>query len=129
MPLERATRCRGEHTGRRPSAFSRWHRSSLPSWAWACDLDLIEVRHGRGIVAVAEHAQVDGRPTAKRARAIARCKPLQLGVVREVAAALRVPGLFILHDDLAERFGVLDVRTDAVRELDEAGMRRLLGDL
>ena len=131
MPSARAgtPTCRAERTGRRPSAFSRWHRTALPSWCWACDVDLVEVRHGRGIVAVVEYGAVDGRPTAKRARAIAECKRLQLGVVRQIAEALDVPGLFVLHTDEMTRVAVLDVRTDAVTEMGVAEFRRLLGTL
>ena len=101
----------------------------LPSWCWACDVDLVEVRHGRGIVAVAEHAQVDGRPTAKRARAIAEHKRLQLGVIRQIAQALDVAGLFVLHDDGMTRVAVLNVRTDALTEMGVAEFRRLLETL
>jgi len=122
-------RCRAERTGRRPSAFSGWHRAALPSWCWACDVDLVEVRHGRGIVAVIEHGQVDGRPTAKRARAIAEHKRLQLGVVRQIAEALDVAGLFVLHNEDMSRVAVLDVRAGTVEEMTEADLRALLENL
>ena len=78
------------------------------------------------MVAVVEHGEVEGRPTAKRARAIADCKRLQLGVVRQIAKALDVPGLFVLHTKAMDRVAVLDVRTDAVTEMGVAEFRRLL---
>ena len=111
---------RRERTQRRPDRLSRWHREALPWWAWACDVDLVEVRHGRGIVAVIEHGEVEGRPTAKRARAIAECKRLQLGVVRQIAEALDVAGLFVLHNEDMTRVAVLDARADTVEEMTAA---------
>lgn len=131
MPSTRAATptCRAERTGRRPSALSRWHREALPWWAWCCDVDLVEVRRGRGIVAVIEHGQVEGRPTAKRARAIAECKRLQLGVIRQIAQALDVAGLFVLHNEDMSRVAVLDVLADTVEEMTGEGFQALLEGL
>ena len=73
-PHRRPTRA--ETTGTRPSTWSRWHRHALPAWAFSCDVDCLEIRAGRGIVAVIETGEVDGLPTEARLRAIAKSKSL-----------------------------------------------------
>ena len=119
MKAARTTRTRSEATGRRPSAFSAWHRRELPAWAWACDLDWVEVRFGRGVVLVAELSEVEGRLTEARVRGIARSKPLQTGAVREAAKALAVPGLLVVHNKKLDHFGILDLGNDQVRLMGE----------
>ncbi len=125
-PAPTTPECHGERTGFRPSALSRWHRDALPSWAWAVDVDLVEVRHGRGIVAVAECAEVEGPVTERRARALLHCKPCQCGAVRQIAEALTVPGYFVLHDATLTTFAVLDLGDDTIRVLGAAGFAAFL---
>ena len=80
-------------------------------------------------MAVVEHGEVEGRPTAKRARAIAEHKRLQLGAVRQIAQALGVPGWFVLHSASMLRVVVLDVQSDAVQEMTGEAFRALLEGL
>ena len=80
-------------------------------------------------MAVIEHGEVEGRPTARRVRAIAEYKRLQLGVVRQIAEALDVVGLFVLHNGDMDRVAVLDVREDFVQEMSESNFKALLESL
>ena len=126
-PHRRPTRA--ETTGTRPSTWSRWHRHALPAWAFSCDVDCLEIRAGRGIVAVIETGEVDGLPTEARLRAIAKSKSLQLRAIEEIGAALAVPRWFVLHSRTLSRAAVLDLETDTVREVTGAQMQTLIDRL
>ena len=114
-PHRRSTRA--EVTGIRPSTWSRWHRHALPAWAFCCDIDALEIRANRGIVAIIEIGEIDGLPTEARLRGIVATKSLQLRAIEEVGRALSVPYLFALISRTLPRVAVLDVQTDTVREL------------
>lgn len=123
-PRRRSTR--GETTGVRPSTWSRWHRHALPAWAFCCDLDALEIRANRGVVAVLELSQVEGRLTEARVLGIHRSKPLQTRAVAELAEALHVPGLLVVHTRDMAQFGLLGVTTREVRLMNETEFRSFL---
>ena len=99
---------RPEQTGRRPTAISRWHRS-LPPWVWCCDLDAVEVRSGRGPVAIIEYAELPHPPTVADARRVALAKRLQREVLAYLATATGLPAYITVHDPDLEAFVVLRV--------------------
>ena len=83
---------RPEVTGERPLEYSQWHRRHAPSWCYCTDLDFIEWRSGRGIVAVME---------VKRGGAC--LTGFQLKVLKELSEKLGVPAYLIRHnEDLTE---------------------------
>jgi len=120
---------RVEGAGPRSRAFADWHRRALPAWAFATDLDCLEVRKGRGVVAAIEHAEAAGLLTECRARAILACKRIQAAVVRDVARALQVPGLFVLHDPAMCQAVVIDLLTNEARQMSSDDLASMLESL
>jgi len=73
-----------EYSGTRDLTYSRWHRT-LPDKCYCMDLDWIEWRAGKGIVAVIETKDY-------RSRGIGR---FQKEVMLIIANALKVPAIFV----------------------------------
>ena len=76
-----------EKTGERDLTYSRWHRT-LPNYCYMIDLDSIEWRPDRGIVALIETCR--GESTVFR-------KKFQLKVIREIANKLKVPCYLVIY--------------------------------
>ena len=119
---------RPEHSGCRPSGFSRWHRDRLPAHCYAADVDLVEVRASRGIVAFLELSEVDGLPTVARARGVLACKRVQTWVLGELRRLTGLPCWVVVHDAALSTFVVLDLDGNAeiMSELEFRDFLRLL---
>lgn len=77
---------RKEVTGFRPLDYSQWHRNHAPPTCYCTDLDMIEWRDGRGIVAVMEIKLNDACVTG-----------FQLKVIKELAMKLQVRGFVVRY--------------------------------
>lgn len=73
-----------EYTNTRDLTYSRWHRT-LPDKCYCMDLDWIEWRSGRGIIAVIETKDY-------RARGISN---FQKNIMLDIATAIGVPAIFV----------------------------------
>ena len=76
-----------EITGRRDLTYSRWHRT-LPSYCYMVDIDCVEWRSTKGVVALIETCI---------GTAIAYKKKFQLRVLKEIAGKLGVPCYLVIY--------------------------------
>ena len=88
-----------ERTGERDLTYSRWHRT-LGDPYYMIDLDSVEWRSEKGIVAVIETARFE---------AMVYKKEFQLKVLRELAERIGVPGFLVLYNDELTFFEVYDL--------------------
>jgi hypothetical protein len=91
-----------ELTGQRDLAYSKWHRT-LPNYCYMIDLDSVEWRNGRGVVALIETC---------RGTAVAYKKKFQLRVLKEIALKLQVPCYLVIYhytDGEIKTFDVYDL--------------------
>jgi len=88
-----------ELTGERDLSYSRWHRTLGDSY-YMIDLDSIEWRSGKGVVALIETA---------RLQAIVYKKKFQIKVMKELAQRLGVPAYLVLYNDELTLFEVYDL--------------------
>lgn len=109
---------RPEHTFNRDLRYSQWHRNRLPSDCYCSDLDWIEWRNGRGIVAFIETKANKGRVS-----------DFQRKIFLELEERLGIP-FFVVHynDDLTE-FMVMRLSDNFTDVFDEAGYIAWLSNL
>lgn len=88
-----------ELTGQRDLTYSRWHRT-LPRWCWMVDLDSIEWRSERGIVALIELARYEATVYKKK---------FQLKVLKELARQAKIPAYLVLYHNSMNLFEVYDL--------------------
>ena len=88
-----------ELTGERDLTFHKWHRT-LPSHCYMVDLDCIEWRSEKGIVALIELA---------RHTAIVYKKKFQCKVIKELATKAKIPAFLVLYNDELTYFEVYDI--------------------
>lgn len=87
-----------EKIGKRPSEYSEWHRT-LGSEYLTADIDCVEYRIGRGIVALIDvtgEMEDEGHLLNSKKYIWARTK-MQREILSTMAEALRVPAYFVLH--------------------------------
>jgi len=79
---------RREVTGKRPLEYSKFHREHLPRWCYMTDIDAVEWREGRGIVALIETADIRSKCD----------RDWQLRVLKELSRRSGIPAYFVRHD-------------------------------
>jgi len=87
--------------------YNNWHREKLPKNCYAMDIDLLEFRAGRGIVAVTELKNANER-----------IKQWQNNILIELGKKLEVPVYLIIHKELT-MFKVTNLLTNASKIFDE----------
>lgn len=87
-----------EKTGKRPSEYSEWHRS-LGREYLAADIDYVEYRTGRGIVALIDVTgeMEDERHLLNSKKYIWKRTKMQREILSTMSKALQVPAFFVLH--------------------------------
>lgn len=90
---------RQEETGKRDLAYHLWHRI-LPNFCYMVDIDVVEWRAGRGIVAFIEVA---------RQTALVHKKRFQLGIVRDIALKCGAKAFLVLYNENLTMFEVYDL--------------------
>lgn len=75
-----------EFTNNRDLRYSHWHREALPGWCYATDLDWIEWRSDKGIVAFLE-TKMNGR-----------LSPFQQKVYAELERITGIPAFYVSYD-------------------------------
>ena len=90
---------RQEETNQRDLTYSHFHRT-LPDFCYMIDLDSIEWRAGRGVVALIE--------TAKNVALVYR-KKFQLKIIRELAQKIGAKGFLVLYNEELTMFEVYDL--------------------
>jgi len=88
-----------ELTGERDLTYSRWHRT-LGDPYYMIDLDSIEWRSGKGVVALIETARLE---------AIVYKKKFQIKVMKELAQRLGVLAYLVLYNEELTLFEVYDL--------------------
>ena len=104
-----------EHTGKRDLTFHRWHRT-LPPDCYMVDLDCIEWRSEKGIVALIELA---------RHTAIVYKKKFQCKIIKELATKAQIPAYLVLYNGDLTYFEVYDLLSaNKVTECDKQIMNQ-----
>ena len=99
-----------EKTGKRPSKYSEWHRS-LGREYLAVDIDYVEYRIGRGIVAfidVTGEMEDEGHIINSK-KYIWKRTTIQRKILSTLSKALGVPSYFVLHTKDMAMFYVYDL--------------------
>jgi len=104
-----------EYTNNRNLEYSLWHRQ-LPFFCYAMDLDWIEWRNNRGIVALIE---------TKKSGYLS---DFQRKVYLELADKINVPVYFVKYNNL-DCFEVLDLKTNEKRILNELEYKEFIQSL
>ena len=97
-----------EITGKRPLNYSRFHREQLPPWCYMTDLDSIEWRDSRGIVALIETADIHSRCDRR----------WQMNVIRELSCRADIPAYFVRYDQ--------ECRIFLVERIDRLGFQKVM---
>ena len=80
--------------------YSKWHWKNLPKWCYMIDLDSVEIRAQKGVVALVETRRT-GTPLNE----------LQNRVILSMASKLNVPAYLVFHDRDLTEFKVTDLKT------------------
>jgi len=89
-------------------SYNKWHWQNLPSWCYMIDLDSIEFRPNRGIVAIIETRSTD-----------TYLNKFQYEIVTRIARLLNVPAYLVRHSLDLKMFKVKNLVTDEEKELNE----------
>lgn len=105
-----------ETLGVRPSEYSEWHRS-LGQGCYAVDVDWVEWREGRGIVALIA--------TTGNCESISHClnslpkiwerTQIERTILRGLAFAAGVPSFYVVHTTNLESFVIINLEEQALR--------------
>ena len=87
--------------------YNNWHRQELPRDCYALDIDLVEFRASRGVVAITEIKNENDT-----------IREWQNKILIEIAKKLEVPIYLIIHKDLV-MFKVINLITKQERLFDE----------
>jgi hypothetical protein len=105
-----------EKTGERNTDYSLWHRQLSPQF-FAIDIDFVEYREDRGIVAV---LAVTGR--CKDEKHIVNSKKyiwkrtkLERKILVEFSEKLTIPAYFVIHDDSLSIFHVHNLNKELTK--------------
>lgn len=102
-----------EKIGGRPSKYSEWHRTLGAAFS-AVDIDYVEYRKDRGIVALIDVTgnMVDEGHIVNSKKFIWRRTDVQRRVLSTISKALNVPAYFVLHTEDLSVFHVHDLGGD-----------------
>ncbi len=102
-----------EKTNSRQSPYNDWHRN-LGQECYAIDIDWIEYRTNKGIVAI-----ICTTGKLKDNNHIINSKPmiwtrteLERKIIKEIATKLNVPGYYVIHSEDLTEFHVHNLRED-----------------
>lgn len=94
-----------EFTGKRDLTYNVWHRT-IGSQCYMVDLDCVEWRSNRGIVAIIERAcdyQIYPRSS------LLQFKKFEIKVASEMATKLSVPSFLVFYDEALTKFDVYHI--------------------
>lgn len=102
-----------EKTGQRNSAYSLWHRS-LGAEFLAVDIDFVEFRKGKGIVAflAVTGECVDENHIINSKRFIWQRTQLEREILITLSSKVNVPSYFVIHNNSLTIFHVHDLSKD-----------------
>ena len=106
-----------ERHNNRDLRYSKWHREKLPGFCYATDLDWIEWRPDKGIVAFIEAKIGISTPISK----------FQISVFEELEEKTGVPFFIVNHTEDMDLFKV--TRKGRVERLDEAAFIEFMKQL
>ena len=111
-----------EKTGQRSSEYSLWHRS-LGSEFFAVDIDYVEFRRGRGIVAfIAVSGQVEDEKHLMHSKPyIWERTKMEREILLQLSKKIGVPSFFVIHTKDLSLFHVhkLDENLDKFTKMDQ----------
>lgn len=102
-----------EKTGKRPSEYSLWHRSLGPQF-FAIDIDYVEFRKDRGIVAfIAVSGEVEDENHLINSKPYiwSRTK-MEREILLQLSKNVNVPSFFVIHTKDLSVFHVHKIRED-----------------
>ena len=97
-----------EITGQRDLSYNIWHRK-LGNPFYMIDVDCVEWRAGRGVVALIEKALITGKFTLQQ---IIQYKRFEIKVITEIAAKLNVPAFMVFHTENLDQFEVYQIKNE-----------------
>jgi len=95
-----------ERTEKRDLRYSKWHRT-LGNPYYMMDLDCVEWRSGRGVVAIIEKAI---RTHDQLLQELIKNKEWEMKVMLEIATKLEIPAYVVYHEKDLSQFYVLEVK-------------------
>jgi len=101
---------RKERTFKRSSKYSKWHRT-LPNYCYVMDLDWVEWRSGRGVVALIEVAI---RKNEQLLQNLIKLKDFETTILLEIATKLNVPAYVVYHEEDLSKFYVKQLKPNTV---------------
>lgn len=99
-----------ERTFKRSSKYSKWHRT-LPDYCYVMDLDWVEWRNGKGVVALIEVAI---RKNEQLLENLIKQKEFEITVLVEIATKLKVPAYVVYHEEDLSIFYVKPLKPNTV---------------
>ena len=120
-----------ETTGTRASPYSLWHRE-LGEGCFAVDVDWVEYRRGRGIVALlgTTGRLTDERHIENSKQYILRRSFLERQILATISRALGVPAFFVIHTETLDVFHVHEPNEEnSFRRYDHNGYKKFIKSL
>jgi len=96
---------RQEQSFKRPSIYSEYHRT-LPNWCYTIDVDWLEWRNNRGIVAFIETAV---KLPETNPSSILQTKEFEFKVLSELRRRTKIPTYLTIHTENCENFWVYSI--------------------
>jgi len=110
-PRVENTKC--EKTGNRPKEYSLWHRS-LGQEYFAVDIDYVEFRKGRGIVAfIAVSGEVNNEEHLNNSKKYIWIRTkVEREILSQLSIKTKIPAFFVIHTKDLTLFHVHNLRED-----------------
>ena len=99
-----------EFTGKRDLTYNLWHRTVGDQY-YMLDVDCLEWRNGRGIVAIIERGLYNSESNYSK-EAIIRFKRFELKVVTELSQKLKVPAYLTFYNIELSEFDVYQIQSE-----------------
>lgn len=106
-----------ERHNTRDLSYSNWHRT-LPDFCYMIDLDSIEWRSNRGIVAFVEVALRDEKQTIDQQL---ETKTFEITILTELSQKLAVPSYIVFYNESLTTFNIYLVKDQQCKHLATSG--------
>lgn len=97
-----------EFTGKRDLIYNRWHRTIGQPY-YMLDLDSVEWRSGRGVVAIIERSLLTNVYPVEK---VLEFKKFEIKVASEISQKLGVPSFLVFYTDDLQTFHVYKIQNE-----------------